>query len=129
MWVWLSNTEELSVVEAGIDPVSPGGAVALPAGSMGPGGCVPVPERLYRESFGRWRLTHVGGADGPWVRDEVTLWSWPKTRAYFSALPCRLPGSPVTLTIPDDVTWSPVVACASNGACVRVDVATEAADP
>ena len=127
MWVWLSNTEELTVVDAASEPVGPGGSIAV---SLRPvGSCTPGFERLYRERFGRWQLTHTFNADGLWVRDEVRLWSRPEMHAYFSVGSCYVGGAPVTLTIPENVTWSPVVACPSRGACVRIEVDTQPANP
>lgn len=121
LYVWVSNTETLTIVHTVDDPAAPGEDVTVPRPDDDEV-CAPGYERLYRRSIGgRWRQTHLSGYDG-WTHDEVKLWSWPKSRQLFSLLPCPL-GDTVTLTIPRDVAWSPVVACEmDNSRCVRVAV-------
>ena len=120
----MSNTASLSNVRNVATPVAPGGTITLPVEPSAL--CGPTYVRLYRESFGRWRQTHrssdLPGQRDAWHRDEPGIWTWPRMHVEFSSLPCPLAHS-VTLTIPADVSWSPVVACTSDGACVRVEVA------
>jgi hypothetical protein len=120
-YVWMSNTRDLETEQVFDEPVAPGQTitVALDDGA----GCGPSYERLYRESLGRWRQTHRGDNGTAWVRDETPLWSWPRSRTEFSDLPCPISDT-ATLTIPDDVTWTPVVACDfDHSRCVRLNIA------
>jgi hypothetical protein len=119
-YLWLYNTRELSIVHVIDEPVAPGDTITVPRPDDGEL-CGPGYERLYRAAFGgRWRQTHSGSSE--WTRDERSLWAWPRSRQEFSELPCPI-GGPVHLTIPEDVTWSPVVACEVGGTrCVRLPI-------
>lgn len=121
VFLWRSNTRDLTIEHVVAEPVVPGGSVTLPVDPDTD--CGPSFERLYRESFGRWRQTHRADDGVPWHREEVSIWSWPRTRQEFTNVPCPI-GDTVTLTIPEDVRWSPVAACDfGNESCVRVEVA------
>jgi hypothetical protein len=120
IYVWLSNTRDLNIEQVFKEPVAPGETITVALNDAA--GCGPSYERLYRESFGRWRQTHRGDSGEAWTRDETPLLSWPKSRTEFSDLPCPISDT-ATLTIPEDVTWTPVVACDfDHSRCVRIDV-------
>ena len=80
-------------------------------------------KRLYRESMGRWRRTHSGHDGQVWSRDDIHWWNTTR-REEFDNLECRI-GETVGITVPEDVSWSPVIVCtADNRLCVRIPVST-----
>ena len=119
--VFWSNTESLTIVEdAG--PFQPGEALEIELSAPDEGECGPSFEHLYRRTaLGRWRLTHTSDDGQAWARHDrglLSLGSWDD----FSPLPCSLQEL-APFTVPEDITWSPIVACSHSDAnCVEISV-------
>jgi hypothetical protein len=110
--LWYTNTSMIHALDAGRPlAATPGDSVAIELPLEECTGSVVTFQR--KGLFGRWQQTHVG------QEREIVPWYHIGTRTLDSTLECS---TSMTLTIPADVTWSPVAACSIDMDCFVIDV-------
>ena len=116
--LWFSNTSTIHVLDAGRTlSGSPGDTLSV---DVPVEDCTPPIITFQRKGlFGRWQQTHVG------QDRDVVPWYHVGSRTLDSPMPC-LTGH--TITIPADVTWSPVAACSADMECFVIDVVSADGD-
>ena len=107
--LWFGNTKSLNFPYEARG--APGEALEIDID----GKCPPNRNIVYRQSgLGRWQQTHVNG------RPDVIHWYELGNRSYDEELDCR--SGPWSVSIPMDVTSSPIAICDLGSRCVKVDI-------